>query len=155
MRKTILLAILPLFSLLVTAQETLLLRHPSISNNRIAFAYGSDVWIAGRDGSNPQRITINSDVEFNPILSPDGKWVAFSGNYDGNIDVYVVPVMGGSPKRLTYHPGADVVRGWSGTRIMYASTKESGTPRYQRVLQVANADPEKQQQGRQRRKSRW
>ena len=136
MRKTILLAILPLFSLLVTAQETLLLRHPSISNNRIAFAYGSDVWIAGRDGSNPQRITINSDVEFNPILSPDGKWVAFSGNYDGNIDVYVVPVMGGSPKRLTYHPGADVVRGWSGTRIMYASTKESATPRYQRLFQV-------------------
>ena len=88
MRKTFLLTIFPLFSLLVTAQETLLLRHPTISSSRIAFAYGSDVWIAGRDGSNPQRITINADVEYNPFLSPDGKWVAFSGNYDGNIDGY-------------------------------------------------------------------
>ena len=88
-------------SLLANAQETLLLRHPSISADKIAFAYASDIWAANKNGSNPVRLTVNPDVEYNPIISPDGKWVAFSGNYDGNVDVYVVPIEGGSPKRLT------------------------------------------------------
>ena len=136
MRKCLGLQLLLLAGLSLQAQETLLLRHPSISENKIAFAYGSDIWVAARDGSQPQRLTINQDVEFNPFISPDGKWIAFSGNYDGNIDVYVVPVQGGNPKRLTYHPNPEVVRGWNGSRILYASSKESATPRYQRLFQV-------------------
>ena len=134
MRKLVLLPVFLIFVLQLQAQETLLLRHPSISNNKIAFAYGSDIWTVNRDGSNAQRLTINPDVEYNPCISPDGQWVAFSGNYDGNIDVYVVSINGGSPKRLTFHPGVDVVRGWSGNKVMYASTKESATPRYQRLF---------------------
>ena len=55
--------------------------------------------------------------------------MAFSGNYDGNIDVYVVPIEGGSPKRLTWHPGSDVVRSWNGMSVI-TSTKESATTRY-------------------------
>ena len=123
-------------SLFLTAQETLLLRHPSISNNKIAFAYGSDIWAANRDGSNAQRLTVNTDVEYNPVISPDGKWVAFSGNYEGNNDVYVISINGGNPKRLTYHPNNDVVRGWSGSKVMYSSAKESATPRYQKLFLV-------------------
>jgi tricorn protease len=123
-------------SFLAKSQETLLLRHPSISGDKIAFAYGSDIWVANKNGSNPIRLTVNPDVEFNPIISPDGKWVAFSGNYDGNIDVYVVPIEGGSPKRLTWHPGSDVVRSWNGMSVIYASTKESATTRYQKLFSV-------------------
>ncbi|HEX6333309.1 MAG TPA: PDZ domain-containing protein, partial [Flavisolibacter sp.] len=136
MRKFTYCSLLFLLAGSVSAQETLLLRHPSIHDQTLAFAYGSDVWVASKDGSRPHRITINSDVEFNPVISPDGKWIAFSGNYDGNIDVYVVPVHGGNPRRLTYHPGSDVVRGWSGGRVMYASSRESTTPRYQRLFLV-------------------
>ncbi len=136
MRKYIGLQVLLLITLQLSAQETLLLRHPSIGGNKIAFAYGSDIWVANRDGSQPQRLTINQDVEYNPFISPDGKWIAFSGNYDGNIDAYVVSINGGNPQRLTYHPGVDVVRGWSGTKLMYASGKESATPRYQRLFLV-------------------
>jgi tricorn protease len=80
-----------------SAQETLLLRSPSLSNNKIAFAYGGDIWTADRDGSHPQRLTVNPGVESNPMLSPDGKWIAFNGNYDGNEDVYIVASTGGTP----------------------------------------------------------
>lgn len=107
------------------AQETLLLRSPSVKNDRIVFAYGGDVWMADRDGSHPQRLTVNPGVETNPMLSPDGKWIAFSGNYDGNDDIYVMPSTGGTPKRLTFHPAADVMRSWDGNdEIVFASSRQ-------------------------------
>ncbi|QQT27564.1 S41 family peptidase [Sphingobacterium spiritivorum] len=106
-------------------QETLLLRNPSISQNHISFVYGGDIWIAGRDGSNPKRLTVNPDVERNPMFSPDGKQIAFTGNYDGNVDVYTISVAGGEPKRITYHPAADVMRGWINNEELYfTSTQE-------------------------------
>ncbi|MEP6844442.1 MAG: PDZ domain-containing protein [Panacibacter sp.] len=107
-----------------SAQETLLLRSPSVSNDKIAFAYGGDIWTADRDGSHPQRLTVNQAVEFNPMLSPDGKWIAFSGDYDGNDDVYIIPSGGGTPKRLTFHPYPDMVRSWDGNnKIVFASSR--------------------------------
>ncbi len=118
------------------SQETLLLRAPSASNDKIAFAYASDIWVANKDGSHAQRLTVNKDVEFEPSFSPDGKWIAFSGNYDGNIDVYVVPVNGGIPKRLTYHPSQEIVRGWNGNKIVFASSKASFSGRYLRLFEV-------------------
>lgn len=111
-------------SITASAQETLLLRHPSVSNNKIAFAYGGDIWTSDRDGSHLQRITINPGVETNPMLSPDGKWIAFTGNYDGNNDVYVVAASGGTPKRLTYHPANDIVRSWHGNdKVVFETTR--------------------------------
>jgi len=114
-------------SLTVNAQqqETLLLRSPSISQHHISFVYGGDIWVASRDGSNPHRLTINPDVEQNPIFSPDGKQIAFTGNYDGNTDVYVIPVEGGEPKRITYHPSADLIRGWiNNDELYFTSTQD-------------------------------
>ena len=60
-----------------------------------------------------------------PSVSPDGKWVAFSAEYAGNVDVYVVASEGGEPKRLTWHPGADVVQGWTpdGKSVVFASAR--------------------------------
>lgn len=106
-------------------KETLLLRTPSISKNHIAFTYAGDIWVANRDGSSPRRVTVNPEVEMNPIISPDERNIAFTGNYGGNQDVYVVPIDGGTPKRLTNHPAGDIVRGWINNEEVYFSSTRS------------------------------
>lgn len=119
------------------SQETLLLRNPSMSGQHIAFVYGGDIWIADQDGQNPRRLTINPGVEQNPVFSPDGKTLAFTANYDGNTDVYTISIDGGAPKRVTYHPAADVVRGWlSNEEVYFTSTRDyqyAISPRLHRV----------------------
>lgn len=120
------------------SNETLLLRSPSISQHQIAFNYAGDIWTTDENGQHPQRITVNPDVELEPMLSPDGKWIAFSGNYDGNVDVYVVAVNGGMPRRITHHPDADIIRGWHGNdKIIFASTRSSFTTRFQQLFEVS------------------
>jgi tricorn protease len=79
---------------------------------------------------------VNKDVEFEPSISPDGKWVAFSGNYDGNVDVYVISAAGGEPKRLTWHPSQEIVRGWNGNKIVFASSRASFSGRFLRLFEV-------------------
>ncbi len=103
--------------------QTRLVRNPAVSNRSIAFEYGNDIWIVSRDGGEARRLTSFQGQETNARFSPDGKWVAFSGQYGGNTDVYIVPVDGGEPKRLTWHPGADIVRGWTadGKYVVFSS----------------------------------
>ena len=107
----------------VSAQDTRLLRNPDIFQDKITFAYAGDIWLADIDGSDVKRITAFEGVESDPHFSPDGQFIAFTGQYDGNTDVFVVPAEGGEPKRLTWHPGADLVRGWSpdGEYVIFAS----------------------------------
>ncbi len=81
------------------AQETRLLREPTISSKQIAFTYGSDVWVSNLDGSNVVRITSTPAVESDPHFSPDGKWIAFSSNRSGSYAVYIVSAEGGQPTR--------------------------------------------------------
>ena len=117
--------------------QTRLLRQPTVSATQVAFSYANNIWVASREGGDARRLTTFQGVTTDPKFSPDGRHVAFSGQYAGNTDVYVVPVEGGEPKRLTWHPGADLVRGWSpdGERIVFASTRESpsGAPRFYSV----------------------
>ncbi|GHE29504.1 S41 family peptidase [Sphingobacterium griseoflavum] len=108
-------------------KETLLLRSPSISDKHISFVYAGDIWIADKDGANPRQLTVNPGVEQNPIFSPDGQQVAFTGNYDGNNDVYVVSIYGGAPKRVTFHPSSDVLRGWLNNNEVYFTTTREFT----------------------------
>jgi tricorn protease len=123
---------------LAQSTETLLLRSPSISQHQIAFNYAGDIWTTDENGQHPQRITVNPDVELEPMLSPDGKWIAFSGNYEGNVDLYVVAVDGGIPRRITHHPDADIVRGWHGNeKIIFASTRTAFTTRFQQLFEVS------------------
>jgi tricorn protease len=119
------------------AAQTRMLRSPTVSDKHIAFAYANNIWVVDRAGGSARRLTSFQGEASNPKLSPDGKWVAFSAEYGGNTDVYVVPVdagtateTGGQPKRLTWHPGADVVQGWTpdGKRIMFASGRASNAP---------------------------
>src|SRR5438128_4702607 len=119
-----------------TAGGTRLLRTPTVSATQIAFAYAQNIWVVPRAGGMARRITSFQGQTSNPHFSPDGKWIAFSGEYAGNLDVYVVPAEGGEPKRLTWHPGADLVQGWTadGKSIMFSSTRAtwspSGAPRF-------------------------
>ena len=73
------------------SKDPLLLQTPTLSATQIAFVYGGDIWIVSREGGEANRLVTGRDLESGPIFSPDGSMVAFSGNYDGNIDVYVVP----------------------------------------------------------------
>src|SRR5262249_35648183 len=90
-----------------------LARHPDYHAGKVTFSYLGDIWVANDDGTNVQRLTDNSARETYPRFSPDGKWIAFSSNRNGNYDVFVVPAGGGTPKRLTYHTGNDEVVGWT------------------------------------------
>ena len=118
-----------LLSIPVFPQGTMLLRQPTISNTDIVFVYANDLWIVPKDGGDARRLTSNEGEESNPHFSPDGKLIAFTGQYDGNTDVYLLPAEGGQPVRLTWHPGADQVTGWTpdGESILFASSR-TGTP---------------------------
>ncbi|WP_232826970.1 S41 family peptidase [Chitinophaga deserti] len=125
-------------SVTMAQSPTKLLRNPTVSAQHVAFMYGGDIWIANRDGASPKRLTVNPAFEQSPYLSPDGKWVAFTGNYDGNTDVYVVPAEGGEPRRITWHPAGEFVMGWAGNdRILFSSGQESPTQRTSRLFTVS------------------
>ena len=94
------------------ADKPLLLQKPTVSHTHVVFAFADDLWIVPRQGGDAQRLTTGAGVETDPAFSPDGKQVAFTGQYEGNTDVYVVPAAGGVPRRLTYHPGPDQAVGW-------------------------------------------
>jgi len=109
---------------------TRLLRTPTISASQIAFAYAQNLWIVPRAGGMARRITSFPGQTGNPHFSPDGKWIAFSGEYAGNLDIYVVAADGGEPRRLTWHPGADLAQGWTpdGKSVLFSSSRATWSP---------------------------
>ena len=128
-----------LFGALIAATaypQTKLLRFPDIHDSRIAFVYAGDIWTAPDDGGTAIRMTAHPGLELFPKFSPDGKWIAFTGQYDGDEQVYVMPVGGGEPRQLTYYPargplaprwGFDhLVYGWSpdSRAVLFRSTRE-------------------------------
>jgi tricorn protease len=119
-------------------RDTRLLRSPALSAQHLAFVYAGDIWIAGRDGKNVRRLTSGSGDDGDPVFSPDGKWLAFNANYEGNADVYVVPVEGGVPIRLTYHPGPDRVQGFTpdSTQVLFTSPRTVFTGRHRHLFTV-------------------
>jgi len=112
----------------VDTKDTLLLNEPALSTNKIAFIYANDLWTADLDGKGVRRLTTDEGVESEPAFSPDGKWIAFSAQYDGNTDVYLIPAEGGIPKRLTWHPVPDIVRGFTpdGKSVLFISIRNLG-----------------------------
>ncbi|MGA7566676.1 MAG: PDZ domain-containing protein [Terriglobales bacterium] len=93
------------FALAQEQQEGRLMLFPDIHQDKIAFTYAGDIWVASSSGGVARRITSNPGRELFPKFSPDGKWLAFTGQYDGNFNVYVMPADGGQPKQLTYYQG--------------------------------------------------
>ena len=94
------------------------------------FVYAGDLWSVPRSGGDAVRLTSGAGSESDPTFSPDGSTIAFTGEYDGNVDVYTVPAGGGVPKRLTWHPSPDQVLGWSpdGKRIVFTSPRTAYSP---------------------------
>ena len=114
-----------------------LLQRPAMNRDLIVFSYAGDLWSVSRQGGPAQRLTAGDGIENDATFSPDGKTVAFTGEYDGNVDVFTIPVTGGIPKRITYHPGADRAVGWTpdGKRILFRSNRAA----YSRYMQLYTA----------------
>jgi tricorn protease len=112
----------------LAAAPVKLARHPDYHAGKITFSYLGDIWTASEDGSDPHRITDNIAREVYPRFSPDGKWIAFASNRFGNYDVFVIPVAGGAPKRLTFHTGNDEVVGWTrdSARVIFRAARGDG-----------------------------
>jgi tricorn protease len=105
-----------------------LVRHPDYHAGKIAFSYFGDIWTANEDGSQPERLTINTARETFPRFSPDGRSIAFTSNRFGNNDVFVMPAAGGAAQQLTYFSGNDEVVGWShdGSQVLFRSARGDG-----------------------------
>ncbi|HWN08875.1 MAG TPA: S41 family peptidase [Pyrinomonadaceae bacterium] len=93
-------------------REARLVRYPHYHNGRVVFSYLGDVWTADEGGQNIQRLTVNRARDVYARFSPDGKWIAFSSDRNGNLDVYLIPAEGGAAKQLTVHSSDDTVLGW-------------------------------------------
>jgi tricorn protease len=104
----------------------LLATSPTISRTEIVFGYGGYLWSVPRAGGEARQLTTGGH-ESNPYFSPDGKWIAFSGQYDGNEDVYVMAAGGGEPRRLTWHPANDGPAGWTpdSERVLFVSLRDA------------------------------
>lgn len=87
---------------ILQAQEARLLRFPTTNGNEVVFSYAGDLYKVSLQGGQALRITSHIGYEMFPKFSPDGKLIAFTGQYDGNTEVYTVPANGGEPLRLTY-----------------------------------------------------
>jgi tricorn protease len=102
--RAILIVALCLFSSAALSAQTKLLRSPDVFGDRVVFTYGGDLWTASTSGGTATRLTAHPGVETYAKFSPDGKWLAFTGQYDGDEQVYVMPAGGGEPRQLTFYP---------------------------------------------------
>jgi tricorn protease len=119
------------------AAQTKLLRYPDIAGDRVAFCYAGDLWAAPASGGTATRLTAHAGLELFPKFSPDGTWLAFTGQYDGDEQVYVVAAEGGQPRQLTYYPARgpyaprhgydNQVVGWTpdGSAIVFRSLRDA------------------------------
>src|SRR5882724_886598 len=135
--KQALLALFAALFLVCSVQaQTKLLRFPDVHGDKIVFTYGGDLWLASTSGGSATRLTAHPGLELFTTFSPDGKWIAFTGQYDGDEQVYVIPVGGGVPKQLTFYPARgpltprwgydNQVYGWTpdGKSVIFRSGRE-------------------------------
>ncbi len=120
----------------VLTAGTKLLRFPDIHGDRVVFVYAGDLWTSSAKGGQAVRLTSHPGLELFPKFSPDGQWIAFTGQYDGDEQVYVVPADGGEPTQLTFYPARgplaprwgydNLVYGWTpdGKAVLFRSTRD-------------------------------
>lgn len=120
------------------AQETRLLREPTLGVDAIAFSYGGDLWAVARSGGEAKRLTSTPAVESEPHFSPDGRWIAFTSNRAGPRAVYVMPAEGGEARRLTWSPAGETARGWTpdGEKVLFASGRVSAPTSYAKLWTI-------------------
>ncbi len=105
-------------------------RFPTIHDDRIVFSAEGDLWQVNAAGGTARRLTRDQGIEGYARFSPDGRWIAFSASYEGNVDVYVIPGAGGEPRRLTWHPAQDQVLGWTADAqsVLFCSSQAAELP---------------------------
>lgn len=112
-----------------------MLRYPDVSKTHIVFLYANDLWLVPREGGTALPLSSPSGTEVLPKFAPDGKTIAFVGNYDGNRDLYTLPVEGGVPTRVTHHPVSELLCDWTpDNRLLYASNGFVGLGRQQQLF---------------------
>ena len=142
MKKSFAFLILLLFACAVAnaqREKPLLMQNPTLNASHIVFAYGGELWSVGREGGAALQLTNGPGQKSNPHFSPDGKWVAFTAQYGGNSNVYVMPSDGGEPRQLTYNSGPDTVEGWTpdGKNVLFRSSRDSFAPRYEQLYTIS------------------
>ncbi len=141
---TILILIISFSNSVSAIGDARLLRFPDINNNLIAFVYAGDIWSVGSDGGEARRLTSHEGLELFPKISPDGKWIAFSGEYSGSRQIFVIPSNGGVPRQLTwYNPVGEMPPrgGWDYAVLDW-------TPDSKQILIRANRTPFGERNGR-------
>ncbi|MBO0858145.1 MAG: PD40 domain-containing protein, partial [Chloracidobacterium sp.] len=125
------------------SREARLVRYPHYHQGRIVFTYLGDIWTADENGQNIKRVTVHRARDVYPRFSPDGKWIAFSSDRNGNLDVYVIPSTGGPAKQLTFHSADDIVQGWTpdGRAVLFASQRGED---FMGKLYTVNVDDQKE-----------
>jgi tricorn protease len=131
--------VLPVPRFLAGQIDARMLRQPDVSATQIAFVYAGDVWVVPKTGGTANRLSSPRGEESFPRFSPDGRLLAFTGDYDGNEDIYVMPAGGGVPTRVTHHPAPDRMLGWypDGRTILFASPMASGRDRFSQLYRVS------------------
>ncbi|HZF41332.1 MAG TPA: biopolymer transporter Tol, partial [Blastocatellia bacterium] len=130
-------------SFVAFGRDVKLARYPHYHQGRIVFTYLGDIWTADENGQNIKRITVHRARDVYPRFSPDGKWIAFSSDRNGNLDVYVIPAEGGPAKQLTFHSADDIVQGWTpdGRAVLFASQRGED---FMGKLYTVNVDDQKE-----------
>lgn len=120
-----------------------MMRHPDVSKSHIVFSYANDLWIVDRDGGVATPLASPKGREGFPRFSPDGQTIAFTGNYEGNTDVYSISINGGVAERITYHPSAELVCDWmpDGKSVIYSSNGVAGLGRQPQLFTVSAEKP--------------
>ncbi len=129
-----------LLSITVYSQQKGYYRTPAINGNIIIFTAEGDLWKYDMSNGFTARLTTDKGLEINPCISPDGKWVAFTGQYEGASELYIMNINGGVPKRITYDYSGNLVQAYSWTKdgkILYRTTKYSSIP----SAQIVKLDP--------------
>jgi tricorn protease len=132
--------ILAVFQVQNMAQvDARLLQYPDVSQTQITFYYGGDLWVVSKQGGTANKLTTAKGEEILPRFSPDGSMIAFSGNYNGNVDIYTVPSEGGMAERVTHQGMFDRMDDWypDGSKILYTSSMESGKQRFNQFYAVS------------------
>jgi tricorn protease len=113
---------------LATAEEGYF-RSPALHGDLIVFTAEGDLWSYTLGGESAQRLTTHPALETDAAISPDGRWVAFGSDYEGAYETYVMPITGGTPRRLTYENNWAVPQGWTpGGRVLYSTMSRPGPP---------------------------
>jgi len=115
-----------------------MLQYPDVSKTHIVFSYAGDLWVVPKEGGTALKLSSPRGQELYPHFSPDGSRIAYSANYDGNTEVYVIPTKGGMPTRVTYHGMADRIINWypDGNNLLFASSMRSGRQRFNQFYRI-------------------